>query len=131
MFVYVFQSPSPLCPYYRWIDRKQPEWAMREVNDRQRRAWESLDREERQQKAEAWVKAEQDRQMKEYRAEQVRFFRGMGRKNDEARLRMEEEERQRKVAREAERQRLKESAREAQAAEEFGDRKGKYPRWTQ
>ena len=104
---------------------------MREVNDRLRRAWASLDREERQQKAEAQLKAQQDREMKEYKKEKAHFFQEMGRKNDEARLRMEEEERQRKEAREAERQRLKERARQAQAAEEAGDRKGKYPRWTQ
>ena len=69
--------------------------------------------------------------MKEYREEQVRFFREMGRKNDETRLRMEEEERQCKEARETERHRLKERARQAQVAEDAGDRKGKYPRWTQ
>ena len=86
----MFQSPSPLCPYYRWIDKKQPEWAVREVNDRLRRAWASLDREERNQKAEAQLKAQQDREMKEYKKEKAHFFQEMGRKNDEARLRMEE-----------------------------------------
>ena len=44
---------------------------------------------------------------------------------------MEEQARQRKEAREAERQRKKEMAREAKAAEETGDGKGKYPHWTQ
>ena len=44
---------------------------------------------------------------------------------------MEEQERQRKEAREAARQRKKERARQAKATEEAGDGKGKYPRWTQ
>ena len=58
------------------------------------------------------------------------FFRKWEKNREEAR-RMEEQERQRKEAREAERQRKKERAREAKAAEEAGDGKGKYPRWTQ
>lgn len=45
----------------------------------------------------------------------------MGRKNDEARLRMQEEEQRRKELREADIQRIRERAREAQAAEERGD----------
>ena len=61
--------------------------------------------------------------MKEYREEQVWFFREMGRKMMKLDSAWE--------ARETERHRLKERARQAQAAEEAGDRKGKYPRWTQ
>ena len=44
---------------------------------------------------------------------------------------MPEEEDVRKEAHEAYRQRLRERAAEAQAAEERGYRTGKYPRWTQ
>ena len=58
-------------------------------------------------------------------------FPDLGKKNREEARRMEEQEWQRKEAREAERQRKKERARQAKAAEEAGDGKGKYPRWTQ
>jgi len=71
-----------------------------------------------------------ERELNEYRAEQKLFFQGLLKKNREEGLRMEEE-RQRKETREAERQRKKERAREAKAAEDAGDGKGKYPRWTQ
>ena len=49
---------------------------------------------------------------------------------EEAARRYAEEE-ARREAREAERQRLRERATKAQAAEERGDRTGKWPRWTQ
>ena len=50
--------------------------------------------------------------------------------DDEAARRFAEEE-VRREAREAERKRLRERAAEAQAAEERGDKSGKWPRWTQ
>ncbi|XBI95572.1 hypothetical protein VPH35_032005 [Triticum aestivum] len=124
-------SPPPLCMYYHWIDTEKPAWAVTEIHERSRRAWNSLFVEERCEKAEAEEKAEQERELKEYYAEQHHFFQEMGRKNREEARRMEEQERQRKEAREAERQRKKERAREAKAAEEAGDGKGKYPCWTQ
>ena len=108
-----------------------PDWAVTEIRERGRRAWESFHREERREKAAAEEKAEQERELNEYRAEQKLFFQGLLKKNREEGLRMEEEERQRKETREAERQRKKERAREAKAAEDAGDGKGKYPRWTQ
>jgi hypothetical protein len=27
----LFQSPPPLCQWYRWIDMEQPAWALREI----------------------------------------------------------------------------------------------------
>ncbi|XBI76866.1 hypothetical protein VPH35_070053 [Triticum aestivum] len=117
--------------YYRWIDTEMPDWAVTEIRERSRRAWNSLFAEERREKAEAREKAEQERELKEYYAEQHRFFKDLGKKNREEARRMKEQERQRKEDREAERQRKKERAREAKAAEEVGDGKGKYPRWTQ
>ena len=125
------QSPSPLCSYYRWIDTEQPDWALREIEERSRRAWRKFHEGERREKAEALEKAAQEKEMREYKAERRRFLQEMGRKNDEAYARQEEEKRRRTEAREAERQRLKERARQEQAAEEAGDGKGKYPRWTQ
>ena len=129
--LFVLQSPPPLCMYYRWIDTKMPDWAVTEIRERGHRAWESFYREERREKAVAEEKAEQERELNEYRAEQKLFFQGLLKKNREEGLHMEEEERQRKETREAERQRKKERAREAKAAEDAGDGKGKYPRWTQ
>ena len=117
--------------YYRWIDTEMPAWAVTEICQRSRRAWNSFYAEERREKAEAEEKAEQERELKEYYVEQHRFFQDLGKKNREEARRMEEQERQRKEAREAERQRKKERARQAKAAEEAGDGKGKYPRWTQ
>lgn len=125
------QSPPPLCPYYRWIDTKQPEWALREIKERSRAAWKKFYAAERREKAATLEKAKQEKEMKEYKEERRRFLQEMGRKNDEDRVRMQEEERQRKEAREVERQRMKDRARLAQAAEEAGDRKVKFPRWTQ
>ncbi|XBI08086.1 hypothetical protein VPH35_135881 [Triticum aestivum] len=124
-------SPPPLCMYYRLIDTEMPAWAVTEIRERSRRAWNSFYAKERREKAEAEEKAEQERELKEYYAEQRRFFQDLGKKNREEAHRMEEQERQRKEAREAERQRKKERAREAKVAEEADDGKGKYPRWTQ
>ena len=87
--------------YYRWIDTEKPAWAVTEIRERSRRAWNSLFAEERREKAEAEEKAEQERELKEYYAEQHRFFEEMGKKNREEARRMEEQERQRKEAREA------------------------------
>jgi len=62
--------------YYRWIDTEKPAWAVTEIRERSRRAWNSLFAEERREKAEAEEKAEQERELKEYYAEQHRFFSG-------------------------------------------------------
>ena len=62
--------------YYRWIDTEMPAWAVTEIRERSRRAWNSLFAEERREKAEAEEKAEQERELKEYYAEQHRFFLG-------------------------------------------------------
>ena len=55
--------------YYRWIDTEMPAWAVTEIRERSRRAWNSLFAEERREKAEAEEKAEQERELKEYYAE--------------------------------------------------------------
>lgn len=60
--------------YYRWIDTEMPAWAVTEIHERSRRAWNSFYAEERCKKAEAEEKAEQERELKEYYAEQHRFF---------------------------------------------------------
>ena len=117
--------------YYRWIDTKMPDWAVAEIRKRGQRAWASFHREEQREKAAAEQKAEEERELNEHRAKQKLFFQSWKKENEEALLRMEAEERMRKEAREAERQRKKERASEAKAAEDAGDGKGKYPRWTQ
>ena len=129
--LFVVQSPPPLCMYYRWIDTKMPDWAVAEIRKRGHRAWESFHREEQREKAAAEQKAEEERELNEHRAKQKLLFQSWKKENEEALLRMEAEERMRKEAREAERQRKKERASEAKAAEDAGDGKGKYPRWTQ
>ena len=48
--------------YYRWIDTEMPAWAVTEIRERSRRAWNSLFAEERREKAEAEEKAEQERE---------------------------------------------------------------------
>ena len=60
--------------YYRWIDTEMPAWAVTEIRERSRCAWNSFYAEERREKAEAEEKAEQERELKEYYAEQHRFF---------------------------------------------------------
>ena len=66
--------------YYRWIDTEMPAWAVTEIRERSRCAWNSFYAEERREKAEAEEKAEQERELKEYYAEQHRFFQEMGKK---------------------------------------------------
>ncbi|XP_051220759.1 uncharacterized protein [Lolium perenne] len=124
-------SPPPLCMWFHWIDQEQTEWARREVEDKQRRAWARFHEEERFEKAIANDKAERERQIQKLRAEQARNREvNQKRMDDEAARRYAEEE-VRREAREAERKRLRERAAEAQAAEERGDKTGKWPRWTQ
>ena len=47
--------------YYRWIDAEMPAWAVTEIRERSRRAWNSFYAEERREKAAAEEKAEQER----------------------------------------------------------------------
>uniref|UniRef100_A0A8I7B1K6 Uncharacterized protein n=1 Tax=Hordeum vulgare subsp. vulgare TaxID=112509 RepID=A0A8I7B1K6_HORVV len=108
-----------------------PDWAVTEIRERGRRAWASLDLEERREKAEAEEKATQKKEWEEYCVEQRAFINEMKRKNQEEKLRLEDVYTQREQTREADRERKRERARAAKAAEEAGDRKGKYPRWTQ
>uniref|UniRef100_A0A8I6X9N6 Uncharacterized protein n=1 Tax=Hordeum vulgare subsp. vulgare TaxID=112509 RepID=A0A8I6X9N6_HORVV len=117
--------------YYRWIDTEMPDWTVTEIRERGRRAWASLDLEERREKAEAEEKAEQKKEWEDYCVEQSAFLNEMKRKNQEEKLRLEEVYRQREQTCEAERERKRERAHAAKATEEAGDEKGKYPRWTQ
>lgn len=55
-------SPPPLCPYYRWIDTEQPEWAIKELNDLTRRSYREWYAEEIAEKAAAREKAERERE---------------------------------------------------------------------
>ena len=92
-----------MCMYYHWIDTEKLAWAVTEIRERSRRAWNSFYAEERREKAEAEEKAEQERELKEYYAEQKGYFQDLLKKNREGARRMEEQERQQKKAREVER----------------------------
>nr|XP_051203620.1 uncharacterized protein LOC127317138 [Lolium perenne] len=124
-------SPPPLCMWFHWIDQEQPDWARREVEEKQRRAWAMFHEEERFEKAIANDKAERERQIQKLRAEQARNREVNQKRMDDEVARRYAEEEVRREAREAERKRLRERAAEAQAAEERGDKSGKWPRWTQ
>uniref|UniRef100_A0A8I6X180 Uncharacterized protein n=1 Tax=Hordeum vulgare subsp. vulgare TaxID=112509 RepID=A0A8I6X180_HORVV len=117
--------------YYHWIGKEMPDWTVTEIHERGRRAWVSLDLEERRAKAEAEEKAAEKKEWEEYCVEQRAFLDEMISKNQEEKLRLEEVYRKREEAREAERKRKRERARVAKATEEAGDEKGKYLRWTQ
>uniref|UniRef100_A0A8I6XRR7 Uncharacterized protein n=1 Tax=Hordeum vulgare subsp. vulgare TaxID=112509 RepID=A0A8I6XRR7_HORVV len=117
--------------YYCWIDTEMPDWAVIEIRERGRRAWASLDLEECRAKAEAEEKATENKGWEEYCVEQRAFIDEIKRKTQEEKLRLEEVYIQREEAGEAERERKRERARAAKVAEEVGDGKGKYPRWTQ
>ena len=107
ILMFVLQSPPPLCPWFHFIDKEQPEWARREIEERHKAAWDNFFEEERREEpkkrheeAEAKVKAELERLRAERRAAR------------------EAAELKEKEAREADRQRKRERARQAQAAGE-------------
>ncbi|XBI58200.1 hypothetical protein VPH35_039454 [Triticum aestivum] len=54
-------SHPPLYLYYLRIDTEMPSWAVTEIHERSRRAWDSFYAEERREKEEAEEKAEQER----------------------------------------------------------------------
>jgi hypothetical protein len=118
--LFLLQSPPPLCQWYYWINTEQPAWALRQIEERKRRAWERFQEEERQEEEAAQRKAAQEAYNKEKRQ-----------RITEGKHRREAEEERRKQIREAERERKKERAAQEEAAEKRGDTTGKWPRWTQ
>ena len=81
--------------YYRWIDTEMPAWAVTEIRERSRRAWNSLFAEERREKAEAEEKAERERErVKRILCGATPFFSGFRKENREEARCMEEQERQ-------------------------------------
>ncbi|KAK1685009.1 hypothetical protein QYE76_045857 [Lolium multiflorum] len=124
-------SPPPLCNWFHWIDQEQPDWAPRVVEEKQRRAWARFHEEERFEKAISNDKAERESQIQKLRAEQPRNHEVNQKRMDDEVARRYAEEEVRREAREAERKRLRERVAETQAAEECGDKTGKWPRWTQ
>jgi hypothetical protein len=118
--LFLLQSPPPLCQWYHWIDTEQLAWALRQIEERQRRAWERFQEEERQEEEAAQRKAAQEAYNEEKRQRIA-----------EGKRRREAEEERRKQIREAERERKKEMAAQAEATEKRGDTTGKWPRWTQ
>jgi hypothetical protein len=111
---FLLQSLPPLCQWYHWIDTEQPVWALRQIEERQRRAWERFQEEERQEEEAAQRKAVQEAYNEEKRQRIA-----------EGKRRREAEEERRKQIREAERERKKERAAHAEAAEKRGDTTGK------
>uniref|UniRef100_A0ACD5W7C8 Uncharacterized protein n=1 Tax=Avena sativa TaxID=4498 RepID=A0ACD5W7C8_AVESA len=63
--IYQSRSPPSLCMWYRWIDTEQSEWALREIEQRSRRAWESFYEDERREKAAEERRAEQEEQRRQ------------------------------------------------------------------
>jgi hypothetical protein len=116
--LFLLQSPPPLCQWYYWIDTEQPAWALRQIEERKRRAWERFQEEEREEAAQR--KAAQEAYNEEKRQ-----------RITEGKHRRKAEEERRKHIRETERERKKERAAHEEAAEKRGDTTGKWPRWTQ
>ena len=123
-FLFLLQSPPPLCKWYHWIDKEQPAWALQEIEDRSRRAWDQFFAEERAEKAAAREKEEREKALIKLRAQQARNI-------EVNQRRRYAEEHAAKEAREVQRRRYRERAAEAEAAEKRGDKTGKHPRWTQ
>uniref|UniRef100_A0ACD5YNP6 Uncharacterized protein n=1 Tax=Avena sativa TaxID=4498 RepID=A0ACD5YNP6_AVESA len=78
-------SPPPLCIWYRWIETEQPEWALREIEERSRRAWQNFHEDERREKEAEERRAAQQEQQR--RLEELR------RQREEQRQLREEKER--------------------------------------
>ena len=110
---------------------EQPGWALKEINDRSRRAWDDLYAEERGRDAAARAKAAREKELKEHREEQRRWLADWRKEIEEEEVKRKEDERVRRELREAERLRKRERAAQVKAAEERGDKTGKWPRWTQ
>jgi hypothetical protein len=118
--LFLLQSPPPLCQWYHWIDTEQPAWALRHIEERQHRACERFQEEERQEEEAAQRKPAQEAYNEEKRQRIAE-----GKRHREA------EKERRKQIREAERERKKKRAAQAEAAEKRGDTTGKWPRCTQ
>jgi hypothetical protein len=118
--LFLSQSPPPFYQWYHWIDTEQSVWALRQIEERQRGAWERFQEEERQEEEVSQRKAAQEAYNEEKRQRIA-----------EGKHRREAEEERRKQNREAERERKKERAAQAEAAEKRGDTTGKWPCWTQ
>jgi hypothetical protein len=128
MLLFVLQSPPPLCKWFHWIDKEQPEWARREVDEKGRRAWARFFEDERWEKASANDKVERGKHIQKLRAEEARNREVNQRRMEEEAARRYAEEEVRRESCEAKRKRLRERAAEAQAAEERDDKSGKWPR---
>jgi hypothetical protein len=72
MLLFVLQSFQPLCKWFHWIDKEQPDWTRKEVEERHRRAWAMFFEEKRWEKARANEKIDQEGQIQKLRAEQAR-----------------------------------------------------------
>jgi hypothetical protein len=45
--LFLLQLSLLLCQWYHWIDTEQPAWTLRQIEERQRRAWKRFQKEER------------------------------------------------------------------------------------
>jgi hypothetical protein len=122
MVLFVLQSPPPLRKWFHRVDKEQPDWARKEVEEKNRRAWARFFDDERWEKAAANDKAQRERQIQKLRAEQARNREVNQKSKDEEDARRYAEEEVHREAREAERKRLRESAAESHAAQERDDK---------
>jgi hypothetical protein len=108
--------------WYHWIDKEQPEWANKEIQDRHRQAWADFKEEE----AAAKSKAVRERWLQKHREEQNECLDDWGKRLDAKRVRIAEKERVSKELHEAERVQKRERDAQAKAAEEHDDKTGKW-----
>jgi hypothetical protein len=56
--------------WYHWIDKEQPEWANKEIQDRHRQAWADFKEEEATKEAATKAKAARERWLQKHREEE-------------------------------------------------------------
>jgi hypothetical protein len=93
ILAFVLQSPPTLWKWFHWIDKKQPDWARREIEDKHRRAWAGFSEEERHKKIVGNDKVERERHIQKLKAKQAQNHEvNQKRMDDETVCRYAEEE---------------------------------------
>ena len=112
MLLFLLQSPPPLCEWYHWIDSEQPAWALEEIREKSRRAWDKYHEEERWESDAARAKSERE----EEQAQQARIREAKQKRRDEEAAHRNAEEQAAKERRDALRHEYRKRAAEAEAA---------------
>ena len=68
--------------WYHWIDKEQPEWAVKEIEDRHRHVWSDFKAEEAAEEAAAKSKAARERWVQKHREEQREWLDDWGKRLD-------------------------------------------------